>query len=90
MPKKHLSPLKSSRTIQGLKAWEDFIWSNIEDFEKRFCYGHQIVDVYFSTEWIRIVWMTEKGMSIGNLLPIDKFLTFMKECKNGKHKIQDN
>ena len=90
MPKKHSNPLNNDSILSQLEGWEGFIWQNIEKFEEEFCYSHQLVDVYFSSAWMRIVWLTEEGMSISNTLPINKLLAFINKNKSGKNKIQDS
>lgn len=78
MPKKPWKKLSDDPTINGLRAWENFIQNHIKEFEAEFCFSLQLIDVYFSAEWMRVVWITEQGMSINNVFPISKFLKFFK------------
>lgn len=79
MPKRRWKQSSNDYTINGLKAWEDCIQNNIEEFEAEFCFNLQLIDIYFSAEWIRVVWITEQGMSINNVFPISKFLEFFNK-----------
>lgn len=79
MPKKPWKKSSDDPAINGLKVWENFIQDNIKEFEAEFCFSLQLIDVYFSADWMRVVWITEQGMSINNVFPISKFLEFFKK-----------
>lgn len=79
MPKKPWKKSNDDPTVNGIKIWEDCVRNNTEEFESEFCFNLQLIDVYFSAKWMRVVWITEHGMSINNAFPMSRFLKFFNK-----------
>lgn len=58
---------------------EDAIWARQQAFEKRFCHDEELLEVWFSSESIKVVFLTYEGGTWTDSFPLEELNEFLRE-----------
>jgi hypothetical protein len=65
-----------------LDIYIEFVYDHEEEFLKKFAVaGCDLVNIYFSTERVKIYYLIENGQTITDSIEMDDFVTWMEETK---------
>ena len=72
--------MKNEKILEALSKWDDIIAKNREDFEKEFCHESDLLGTWYSTDSVKVWFMSEKDgvvQHFSDSFPMDKFLEFV-------------
>ena len=68
--------------VPWLEVLEGAIYETDEcpsSFEKKFCDGNELLDVYFTSESIKVYYLLSSGAHVTNIYPINEFNNWLEE-----------
>jgi len=74
-----------NEAVENVKEWVEILENSIydekcpSDFEKTFCDGNELLEVWFSSERIQVVYLISSGATVINSFTIDEFSDWLEK-----------